>query len=139
MGYKGHKGKKTIILMEEQKRVRVRWCQQFVGDSLNNIIWTNKKPFELYKHCHLVYTKTGQVVQPRPVVKYPLKIQIWEQSVTVERVSSSCVGREEGTQQTTSTRWSMQHYLSNGGSIHTTTGSFMTPIQHTPQRRQLLG
>lgn len=77
LGYKGHKGKKTIILMEKQKRARVRWCQQLKGDSLDNIIWTDEKPFELYKRRHLVYTKKGQQVRPRPAVKYSPKIQIW--------------------------------------------------------------
>lgn len=77
LGYKGRKGMRSIVLTEAQKRERVAWCQRLRGDDLGDMIFTDEKPFELYKRRRLVYVRPGQRVRMRPTVKYPPKLQVW--------------------------------------------------------------
>lgn len=77
LGYKATHGKKRIILSAKDKQKRVSWCKKHLKDTFSNVIFTDEKPFELYKRRRLSYAKIGQERKPKPIVKYPPKIQCW--------------------------------------------------------------
>lgn len=56
----------------------MKWCKKYRADRFTNIIFSDEKPFELYKRRRKSYTKPGQQPKEKLKVKYPLKIQCWE-------------------------------------------------------------
>jgi transposase len=77
LGYKSSKGKPKITLTEKDKRERVKWCKRHLQDKFTNMIFSDEKPFELYKRRRLSWTKRGAERKGKVTVKYPPKIQCW--------------------------------------------------------------
>ena len=77
LGYTASKGQAAIQLSALDKVARVKWCKKHQGDNFSNMIFTDEKPFELYKRRRLSYTKHGRERKKKVTVKYPPKIQCW--------------------------------------------------------------
>lgn len=77
LGYIGDKGVKTLKLSNANKRERVKWCQQHLGDKLDNAIFADEKPFEIGKRRRLIYRKANWARPRRPTAKYPEKISVY--------------------------------------------------------------
>ena len=77
LGYVGTHGKPQIQLSPADKEKRVKWCKKHRDDKFTNVIFSDEKPFELYKRRRRSYAKKGQQRVVKPKVKYPPKIQCW--------------------------------------------------------------
>ena len=77
LGYRSGKGQKTIFLTERHKKMRLKFARLHQNSKFTNVIFSDEKPFELYKRRRNSYRKAGQEKRARPTEKYPPKIQCW--------------------------------------------------------------
>lgn len=77
LGYSSSKGKPQDILTERHKVERKDYCESHKRDKFSNVLFTDEKPFELFKARRKVWRKRGSPVVHRITTKYPPKIQVW--------------------------------------------------------------
>jgi len=77
LGFKPVKGKPKTPLTCKHMATRKEWCRQYKNDDLDNVIWTDEKPFVLGKRRRSLWQGPGE---PRPEYikwKTPVKVMIW--------------------------------------------------------------
>lgn len=76
LGFVSDKGRKRIILSENDKKIRVKWCKAHIRDKFQNALFWDEKPFELYKRRRLSWHKKGTQQVSKPKMKYPPRLQV---------------------------------------------------------------
>ena len=77
LGFTASKGKIFEVLTDQQKEDRVKYCLEHEADRFSNVLFTDEKTFEMFKHHCKVWRKKGEQPVRRRTTKYPPKIQIW--------------------------------------------------------------
>ena len=77
LGFSASKGKSFDHLSEKHKQQRLLYCKNHANDKFSNVLFTDEKPFELFKVRRKVWRKKGDPVVKRRKTKYPPKVQIW--------------------------------------------------------------
>eukprot|EP01112_Ceratiomyxa_fruticulosa_P016346 TRINITY_DN4920_c0_g2_i1.p1 TRINITY_DN4920_c0_g2~~TRINITY_DN4920_c0_g2_i1.p1 ORF type:complete len:211 (+),score=8.91 TRINITY_DN4920_c0_g2_i1:243-875(+) len=77
MGYIGSMGIPQEVLTDTHKEKRIHYCNQHRKDYFSNVIWSDEKPWGLYKRRQLLWRIHGRIVPKRPTTKYQPILQCW--------------------------------------------------------------
>jgi transposase len=77
LGFSASKGKPYEQLTEKQKEDRRKYCQLHLKDKFSNVLFTDEKPFELFKQHRKVWRRNNGPVVRKKTTKYPPKVQVW--------------------------------------------------------------
>lgn len=101
MGWTSSMGNPRENLTDKHKAARLRWCKKYQNTNFNYWIWSDEKPFELFKSRRRVWRLPGEPVPIVPTMKYPPKLTLW---AAVGRCGSSTPAVWQG-------RKNSQHYI----------------------------
>jgi len=77
LGFKQVKGKPKTPLTEKQCAIRRDWCRQHLNDPMENVVWTDEKPFVLGRRTRLFWKCRGEPDPEYLRFKHPQKVMIW--------------------------------------------------------------
>jgi len=64
-------------LTKKHKEERLNYCTQHAKDKFSNVLFSDEKPFELFKLRRKVWRRKNEPIVRIKRTKYPPKIQIW--------------------------------------------------------------
>ncbi|KAK3091711.1 hypothetical protein FSP39_022081 [Pinctada imbricata] len=65
------------LIREANKPKRVQWANDHIGDSFEDVIWTDETSVWLEQHATRCYRRRGVLPKRKPKPKYPLKVHVW--------------------------------------------------------------
>ncbi len=77
LGFTSSKGKPTEALSERHKSGRLDYCHEHRKDKFSNVLFSDEKPFELFKQRRKVWRRKTDPVVRTKTTKYPPKVQVW--------------------------------------------------------------
>lgn len=77
LGYHKTQGVGLEVLLDRHREERVKYCKKHKTDQFSNVIWSDEKPWQLYKNRRMMWVKCGQRVKTKMQTKYPPRIQCW--------------------------------------------------------------
>jgi len=108
LGYTGSKGKPIDKLSQGQKLERLRWLKKYKKSNFSGWIWSDEKPFELYKRRRLVWKAPGESVPLVSTTKYPPKVSVW---AAISKKGKSDIAIWKGRQNSKKYTEILQQYL----------------------------
>jgi transposase len=77
LGFKPVKGKPKTPLSEKQLATRRDWCRKYLNDELEDVVWTDEKPFVLGRRRRSFWQGPGDALPEYIKYKTPVKVMIW--------------------------------------------------------------
>ena len=65
------------LVRAANREKRLRWAQEHIGASFNDVIWTDETSVQLETHRRFCCRKRGQKPRYKPRPKHPVKVHVW--------------------------------------------------------------
>ncbi len=65
------------LIREVNKQKRLQWAEQYIGDSFNDVIWTDETSVQFETHRRFCCRKNSQKPRNKPRPKYHVKVHVW--------------------------------------------------------------